>query len=425
MSAQRDMTTALPSGWRCVRLRDVISEAQSGFATSERLGGGIIQLRMNNVTTRGAFDWSSFIRVPAESNTLQRYSLRPGDVLFNNTNSTELVGKSALFVGYDEPIVFSNHFTRLRTDATALEPAFLARWLQQQWTQGLFAAICNRWVGQSAVQRDKLLALEIPLPPLDEQRYIAETLATQMTTVARMEMAATAQLRGIEALPGTLLREACSGALSARRPPAPTPETMQGKRERMAAIIAVLLEECRERGRALGRTVASKSLYLAAAHAGVPLGVPFRRWQYGPYYSGIREVETYAEGRRWFSNHSRQWGVEYIPGDAFTNALAFAPSFLHGRAGAMREIAALLAGLDTDGAEAVGTLYAAWNDFLLDDVQPDDATIIREVRENWHAEKAKIPVAAWEHWLAWMRAHDLTPRGTEPRTVPWMEGQHG
>ena len=145
----------LPAGWRTAKLGDLIVEAATGFACGQRANDGAIQLRMNNVTRRGELDWSSFIRVPVEKAMLDAYALRAGDVVFNNTNSTEMVGKTALFDDFDEPVVFSNHFTRLRTKPDALAPDFLALWLHTQWQAGLFARICDRWIGQSAVQRLK------------------------------------------------------------------------------------------------------------------------------------------------------------------------------------------------------------------------------------------------------------------------------
>lgn len=129
---------------------------------------------------------------------MSKYFLTPGDVLFNNTNSTELVGKTALFQGHDEPLVYSNHFTRLRPVDDRLSPAFLALFLQLKWQDGTFADICNRWVGQSAVQRNKLLALNIPLPPLPEQRRITALLTEQMEAVERARIAATAQLEAVK-----------------------------------------------------------------------------------------------------------------------------------------------------------------------------------------------------------------------------------
>jgi type I restriction enzyme S subunit len=195
-----------PDGWQRLKLDDVIVEAQLGFACGERDPNGVVQLRMNNVTNDGRLDWSSFIRVPADADTLAAYCLKNGDVLFNNTNSTDLVGKTALFESYDKPVVFSNHFARIRTDAEKLYPRFLALWLQHQWQRRVFANICDRWIGQSAVQRDKLLALEIALPPLAEQKRIAGILTEQMAAVDAARRSAEAQLQATEALPAAHLR---------------------------------------------------------------------------------------------------------------------------------------------------------------------------------------------------------------------------
>jgi len=192
-------------GWQRVKLGEALADAQLGFACGERDPSGVIQLRMNNVTNDGRLDWTSFIRVPADAITIQTYRLKRGDVLFNNTNSTDLVGKSALFENHDEPVVFSNHFTRLRTDAELIDASFLALWLQQQWQQRMFANICDRWIGQSAVQRNKLLALEMPLPPLPEQRRIAKLLREQMAAVDGARRSAEAQLEAAQALPAAYL----------------------------------------------------------------------------------------------------------------------------------------------------------------------------------------------------------------------------
>lgn len=196
----------LPAGWQTPKLGDLIIEAATGFACGQRANDGAIQLRMNNVTRRGELDWSSFIRVPADKAMLDYYALQAGDVVFNNTNSTEMVGKTALFGGFDELVVFSNHFTRLRTKPDALAPDFLALWLHSQWQAGLFARICDRWIGQSAVQRNKLLALEIPLPPLEEQRRIAARLREQLSILTEARAAFEAQRAAAESLPAAHLR---------------------------------------------------------------------------------------------------------------------------------------------------------------------------------------------------------------------------
>ncbi len=197
----------LPEGWKWVNLGEVIADAQSGFAIGERDPNGVIQLRMNNVDTRGRLNWSEFIRVPASQDDIEKYRLLPGDVVFNNTNSTELVGKSAQFMAHDEPIVYSNHFTRIRTLAEHLDSSYLSSWLLHQWQVRVFENLCNRWIGQSAVKNDKLLALEIPLPPLPEQKRIAAILNEQMEAVQKAREATQAQLEAAKSLPAAYLRQ--------------------------------------------------------------------------------------------------------------------------------------------------------------------------------------------------------------------------
>jgi type I restriction enzyme, S subunit len=193
--------------WPLHRLGDLVTDAQAGFASGERSDSGVAQLRMNNVTDRGTFDWSKLLRVPASRETVGAFSLERGDVLFNNTNSTALVGKSALFEGFSEEITFSNHFTRLRTAQALLLPEFLAYWLQLQWKRRVFENICNRWIGQAAVQRDKLLCLEIQLPPLDDQRRIVAEIREKFEHIEKARVAAAAQLEAAKALPAAYLRE--------------------------------------------------------------------------------------------------------------------------------------------------------------------------------------------------------------------------
>ena len=166
----------LPSGWKWVKLGELISGFQPGFACGERDPNGVVQVRMNNVTTGGSFNWEELIRVPPNYTNMDKYWIKADDVLFNNTNSAELVGKSAIFSDFEEQVVFSNHFSRLRPNLELLDAGFLAKWLNLNWQQGLFSEICNRWVGQAAVPKQKLLQLNIPLPPLAEQKRIVSIL---------------------------------------------------------------------------------------------------------------------------------------------------------------------------------------------------------------------------------------------------------
>jgi type I restriction enzyme S subunit len=158
------------------RLGDVLADVKPGFATGDDLDDGVFQFRMHNFTRESALDLTKRRRVNATAKQLEMQSVAPGDVLFNATNSPELVGKSALIGELDEPAVFSNHFMRLRTDLTQLDPGYLAHFLRFQFGRGVFRAMAKAWVNQATIGRDRLEGLDIPLPPLPEQRRIATIL---------------------------------------------------------------------------------------------------------------------------------------------------------------------------------------------------------------------------------------------------------
>ena len=148
----------------------------SGFACGEDAEDGVFQFRMNNITADGQLDFTRQRRVPLGTKSIDRYLIANGDVLFNATNSPELVGKSAYFPGFSEPAVFSNHFLRLRPIPDRLNGQYLARWLHLQFQIGRFKSMCRQWVNQATVNRESLLAMCLPLPPIEEQKRIAAIL---------------------------------------------------------------------------------------------------------------------------------------------------------------------------------------------------------------------------------------------------------
>mgnify|MGYP001381569237 CR=1 FL=1 len=137
---------------------------------------GIAQIRMNNVSTDGTLSFENLRRVPKEFLKNESKLLRPGDIIFNSTNSPNLVGKTAYFEGFGEGISYSNHFLKIKTNDKILHPKYLTKWLTLQQQQGFFEANCIQWVNQATFKKEFLLKVQIPLPPLEEQKRIAEIL---------------------------------------------------------------------------------------------------------------------------------------------------------------------------------------------------------------------------------------------------------
>lgn len=178
-----------PAHWRMARLGDFIAScalsltngfAQGGFNEN---GQGVPHLRPFNVTDDGRIDLEHIKSVPAPRAD-SGYWIQQGDIIFNNTNSEELVGKTAYFP-FDGKFVLSNHMTRIRVlDSLQIDAAWLAYQFLLQWDHRVFKALCRRHVGQASISLDKLSNLTIPLPPLAEQRAIARILRAAQDAIA-------------------------------------------------------------------------------------------------------------------------------------------------------------------------------------------------------------------------------------------------
>ncbi len=201
-------------GWQRKRLGDLIEDFLTGFACSKKnaSGEGIVHLRTNNIGINGELDLSAKVYLPPEIVDTEKYNLRSGDILFNNTNSVELVGKTAL-VRQDLNYAFSNHITRIRGRSSVIASKWLHFCLRMLWCNGVFAKGCRRWIGQAGYNPTMLLELEIFLPPLEEQHRIVaylESLQAKVEQLRRLQQETQAEL---DAATGAILSKAFRGEL--------------------------------------------------------------------------------------------------------------------------------------------------------------------------------------------------------------------
>lgn len=152
---------------------------KNGFAQRDHNsdGDGVPHLRSFNVTEEATIDLSQ-VKSIAPPPDDRPYWVKPNDVLFNNTNIEELVGKTAPFP-LSGRFVISNHMTLLRVlDNSVLDPFWLAMAFHHKWRQGLFRALCRRHVNQAGVRLERLKEVQLLLPPVSEQKAIARVLRT-------------------------------------------------------------------------------------------------------------------------------------------------------------------------------------------------------------------------------------------------------
>ena len=130
---------------------------------------------------------------------LQAYLLKANDVIFNNTNSEELVGKTALWTK-DQKAVLSNHMTIVRVlKEDLLSPQFVAFYLLKKWMDGYFHQVCRRHVNQASVSIERLKDTPFPDFEISEQHRIAHVLITVQTAIEQQArlIALTRELKSV------------------------------------------------------------------------------------------------------------------------------------------------------------------------------------------------------------------------------------
>ena len=174
LSGERYRKSDVLAEWPMVPINEIATEIKAGFACGRGSLGteGMPHIRPMNITERGQFTWTGLKRISIQDFVgREDYTLIPGDVLFNNTNSKELVGKTCLVREYING-GYSNHITRIRGLENKIIPAFLSYVLHAAWHRGLFRERANKWIGQAGVNRKSLGTFKIPLPPLEVQKEI-------------------------------------------------------------------------------------------------------------------------------------------------------------------------------------------------------------------------------------------------------------
>lgn len=174
------------------------SLAKTGFAAGGNMqlrdGDGIVQIRPTNIGSdrQLKFDRNVYldrtILMERPTDVLQRK-----EVLFNNTNSQEQVGKTALF-DIEGSFVCSNHITRIATNESDLLPGYLTAVLNAYQRLKVFYSICTNWNNQSGVNVELLRKLVIPVPNIKKQQVIVDEISGIFSQVNSLRHKANAEL---------------------------------------------------------------------------------------------------------------------------------------------------------------------------------------------------------------------------------------
>ena len=176
----------VPESWEVAPLGDSLSIAQYGLSVKGNPEGNYPILRMTNqINGRIVANGLQFVKIGEAD--FKKFKVESGDILFNRTNSLELVGRTAVH-DIKGDFVFASYLIRLRTKEEKLNPFFLNIHFNRDETQAHLKSIATRAVSQSNISATRLKGFAVPLPRIEEQAEIvtqAEALEAKLMTHRR------------------------------------------------------------------------------------------------------------------------------------------------------------------------------------------------------------------------------------------------
>ncbi|KUH33359.1 restriction endonuclease subunit S [Thermococcus celericrescens] len=164
----------IPAEWDVVKIGDIIEFAQYGLSIKMYDEGQYPIVKMDSIIN-GKVMPVNLKYVDLDEETFNKFKLEKGDVLVNRTNSYELVGKTGIFM-LEGDYVFASYLIRLRPKEDIIDSAFLTYYLIL--SQDRLRQIATRGVSQANINATNLKKFLVPLPPLEEQKKIAQILMT-------------------------------------------------------------------------------------------------------------------------------------------------------------------------------------------------------------------------------------------------------
>ena len=399
----------VPKGWEWVRPENFSIKITDGEhfrpLTTE---GGVYFLSAKDVRDDGvSLDDPLYISEKTAEKALQRCNPEYGDLLIVSRGAT--VGRMCK-VNIHEQFCLLGSVILIKPTSLVLSD-YLAISLK---SPSSFSSLINASgsTAQPAIYLKDLKEIVLPLPPVVEQHRIVakvdELMALCDQLKTRIQLASQQQQHLADVLVAQALQPISAEIID-----------LASYRN---AVACYTIKQMQNKP-SFGRTQAVKLLYLAQNHAGLGLDLQFERKAAGPLVQWIYDFERQGEREQWFTVSEKSIAIGKTKVEYLVKSVIAEPSGLMEKicsADQRKEldrILTLFADRNTEEAEIIATLFAVWNDFLIDEITPDDTQIIKEVRENWHESKARFTPVELTKWLNWMRSNRLVPQGIGSQTI--------
>lgn len=200
----------LPNLWKWIRIGDISNGPEYGTSKKSEKEGKIPVIRMGNLQ-KGIIDWEDLVYT-SDDDEIIKYQLKAGDVLFNRTNSPELVGKTSIYRGEREA-VFAGYLIRIN-QADFIDSEYLTYYMNSFTAKQYGNNVKTDGVNQSNINGKKLCSYPFPLCSVEEQKQVVYELESRLTVCDNIDKMVDTTLAQAEAMRQSILKKAFEGGLN-------------------------------------------------------------------------------------------------------------------------------------------------------------------------------------------------------------------
>ncbi len=158
--------------WEVVKIRDIVTDVRYGTSKPAVEGGRYPYLRMNNLTVDGGLDLSDLKYIDIPDNEIEKCVVRKGDILFNRTNSIDLIGKTAVFNLLDD-MVIAGYIIRIRLNNQILPDVF-SQYMNLEAMKKVLRGMAKGAVNQANINAQELQSIKVYIPNMELQKQYVE-----------------------------------------------------------------------------------------------------------------------------------------------------------------------------------------------------------------------------------------------------------
>ena len=200
--------------WEEKTIGEICSSLKYGTSKKSSDDGEVVVLRMGNLQN-GEIDWSN-LSYTSDEEDIKKYLLKSGDVLFNRTNSPELVGKTSIYRG-EMPAIYAGYLIKLDYEKNIVVGDYLNYYLNSSKAKEYYMQVKTDGVSQSNINAKKIGEFEIPLPTLSEQHEIVRLIDDLVARERAAQQATEQALASIDLMKKSILARAFRGELGTNK----------------------------------------------------------------------------------------------------------------------------------------------------------------------------------------------------------------